>query len=82
MKSLSRFFPVVIIISVVTIFALSCDRHEVAVRTEPLSDKAWDASEWISVQDAPVVTGKIGEGNQRAADGANCSSRIILSRTI
>ena len=74
-----RFLPVVIIVSVVTICALSCDNHEVAVRTEPLSDQAWDASEWISVQDAPIVTGKIGEGNQRSADGANWFVQAVVN---
>ena len=79
MKSLRRFLPVVLIVSVVTICALSCDNHEVAVRIEPLSDQAWDASEWISVQDAPIVTGKIGEGNQRSADGANWFVQAVVN---
>ena len=42
------------------------------VRVDALDASAWDASQWISVVDAPVVTGKIGDmENNRAADGAN-----------
>ena len=42
------------------------------VRTDALSDSAWAYSEWISVADAPVVTGKVyPEENNRAADGAS-----------
>ena len=40
--------------------------------TEALDNSAWDASQWISVVDAPVVQGVVWEpGNWRAADGAN-----------
>ena len=39
-------------------------------RTDALDDSAWDTSCWISVVDAPVVTGVIRDG-ARAADGAN-----------
>ena len=38
--------------------------------TVPLADKAWDCSVWLSVADAPVVTGVVNDGC-RAADGAN-----------
>ena len=38
--------------------------------TSPLDDKAWESSVWISVVDAPVVTGVVNDGT-RAADGAN-----------
>ncbi len=42
------------------------------VRTDALGDVAWDASEWISAADAPVVTGSVHTGkNNRAADGAS-----------
>ena len=37
---------------------------------EPLPDEAWNDAEWISVADAPVVTGRVNE-QTRAADGAN-----------
>ncbi len=35
-----------------------------------LDNKAWNASEWISVKNAPVVEGRVDDG-RRAADGAN-----------
>lgn len=43
---------------------------EFGQRTDALDDSAWKASEWISVVDAPVVTGTIHDGS-RAADGAS-----------
>ena len=39
-------------------------------RVDALNDQCWDASTWISVADAPVVTDTIRDGS-RAADGAN-----------
>ncbi len=40
--------------------------------TESLDASAWEVSRWISVADAPVVTGKIDDNeNGRAADGAS-----------
>ena len=42
------------------------------MRVDALDASAWDASQWISVVNAPVVTGKTGDmQNNRAADGAN-----------
>ena len=38
--------------------------------TEPLNERAWEQSVWISVVDAPIVTGTVNDGT-RAADGAN-----------
>ena len=38
--------------------------------TTPLADKAWDCSVWLSVVDAPVISGVVNDG-ARAADGAN-----------
>ncbi len=41
-------------------------------KVEALDAAAWDASKWISVTDAPVVTGTVFEpGNWRSADGAS-----------
>ncbi len=42
---------------------------KVGVRIDAIQESAWDCSEWISVADAPVVTGPIGGANERAADG-------------
>ena len=50
---------------------LSCTAEmppRVGSRTEALSNDAWEVSQWISVVDAPVVTGV---NSKRAADGAN-----------
>ena len=44
--------------------------NDIAKLTAPLSDKAWDCSVWLSVVDAPIVTGVVHDGT-RAADGAN-----------
>lgn len=38
---------------------------------EAIDSAAWQNSTWISVADAPVVTGEITGGNERAADGAS-----------
>ena len=56
-----------------TVFSLSgilMADNNVAKLTSPLSDGAWDSSVWLSVVDAPVVTGTVNDG-ARAADGAN-----------
>ena len=44
--------------------------------TQPLPDGAWNQSKWISVTDAPVVTGTVTDGT-RAADGANWFTSTI-----
>ena len=51
-----------------------CDNPDapVGIRTEALDDTAWECAEWISVKDAPVVTGIVHSNrNCRAADGAS-----------
>lgn len=45
-------------------------QEEKGRRAEALDPAAWNASDWISAADAPVVTGPVGGGNERAADGA------------
>lgn len=40
-------------------------------RVDALDASAWENSEWISVVDAPVVTGSVGGANERAADGSS-----------
>jgi alpha-L-rhamnosidase len=44
--------------------------NNVAKLTEPLPEGAWDCSVWLSVVDAPIVTGTVNDGT-RAADGAS-----------
>lgn len=61
--------------AVVALFLVSCSRDGSSVvgqRVDALDASAWDVSKWISVADAPVVTGRIdGHANCRSADGAN-----------
>ena len=56
-------------------FFVSCGvspTSETVKRIEALDASAWNVSKWISVADAPVVTGRINDHeNGRAADGAN-----------
>ncbi len=69
-----RFFLMSSAVAVMTFMAASCSTTpvgEVGTKIPALDDSAWNASKWISVADAPVITGKIENGNRRAADGAN-----------
>lgn len=53
------------------LYACSTDQtNESGKRVSALDDAAWNHSEWISVANAPVITGKINGSNERAADGA------------
>ena len=55
--------------------AIGCggsNNNQSAPLTESLDASAWDASQWISVVDAPVVTGPVNDlENGRSADGAS-----------
>ena len=62
--------------AVVVAMACSCsspaNQQPVGERTAALEDAAWSKSQWISVADAPVVTGTVSDSrNNRAADGAS-----------
>ena len=70
MKTLLRYF-IMTFASVMVMTLISCIMSCDAVRTDSLPEQAWDSSVWISASDAPVVTGKIGGKNQRAADGSS-----------
>ena len=53
------------------IFAAACVSKQ-TLRTTALDDSAWQSAQWISVADAPVVSGPIDDHqNGRAADGAS-----------
>ena len=56
--------------ALVPFVSVSCGGHTDVILTEPLDDSAWEHSRWISVADAPVISGPIGAG-ERAADGAS-----------
>ena len=65
---MNRFFLSLALLSIV-----SCT-HEAFVgrRIAALEDSVWEASQWISVKDAPVVEGVVtAKENCRAADGAS-----------
>ena len=51
----------------ISIFASTQPNYE---RVNALESEAWNSSQWISVADAPVVTGNI-DDSTRAADGSN-----------
>ncbi len=56
------------------LFFAACQTSDVApvgTRAEALPDAAWESSSWISVVDAPVITGKVTDKEGRAADGAS-----------
>ncbi|MBP5721448.1 MAG: alpha-L-rhamnosidase N-terminal domain-containing protein, partial [Bacteroidales bacterium] len=63
------------ILFIVALIATACCQKAVqtaGTRAEALDDSSWECSEWISVVDAPVVTGKVtSNDNCRAADGAS-----------
>lgn len=48
----------------------SVKQSVMSLRAPSLEGDAWNSSSWITVADAPVVTGKVQDGT-RAADGAN-----------
>ena len=45
--------------------------EKTGVLTDALDNSEWNESVWISAANAPVVTGRVGGGNLRAADGAS-----------
>ena len=54
-----------------TIGCTSSTSSEAGKRVDALDDSLWEKSEWISVVDAPVITGSITWENERAADGCS-----------
>lgn len=54
-------------------FLFGCSGNQTAAGlVTALDDSTWEGAEWISVKDAPVVTGTVSDQNNcRAADGAN-----------
>ncbi|MGN0229361.1 MAG: family 78 glycoside hydrolase catalytic domain [Muribaculaceae bacterium] len=46
------------------------DKSQQVTLSEPLADNSWEASQWISAANAPVVEGIVQDGT-RAADGAS-----------
>ena len=61
-----------IIWTTLAVLAAACGRNGiVGTRTDALDQASWEAAEWISAADAPVLTGIVNNReNYRAADGA------------
>lgn len=72
MKSL-RNMSLVLVTALLSLTGCNTEnQREKYIMTDALESSAWDASQWISVVDAPVVQGTVYEpGNWRSADGAN-----------
>ncbi len=51
--------------------SMSAADKTVGKRVADLDPQLWEKSEWISVVDAPVITGPVQGDNERAADGAS-----------
>ena len=67
----SRWLQLVCIVGLMALTACNSAKQSVVSQRAPsLDSDAWDASSWIAVADAPVVTEKVQDGT-RAADGAN-----------
>lgn len=66
---------IIFVMALMATFFVSCGVNttsETVKRIDALDASAWNVSKWISVTDAPVVTGRINDHeNGRAADGAN-----------
>lgn len=60
----------VLSVFVCTSCSSSDENKEYGKKTESLDPSVWKYSNWISVADAPVVTGAITGDNERAADGS------------
>ena len=75
MRTITTFFPRFVLTAALLATATGCFRVQAEYQpvrlTDALDDAAWDASVWISVADAPVVTGIVYGANELAADGQN-----------
>ena len=67
----SRFFSIVVTLAATASCSVRQNTSDIAL-TDALGSSAWDAAQWISVADAPVVSGPADDhSNNRAADGAS-----------
>ena len=70
----TRHLPTLAAVLILTL-AVACASKEnlqQALRITALDDSAWQSAQWISVADAPVVSGPVDDHqNGRAADGAS-----------
>ena len=74
-------FPKINLLALAVLLISSCHSSKpltVGTRTEALGADVWQQSQWISAADAPVVTGRVDEGNNsRAAEGASWFATTI-----
>ena len=67
----SKWLQLACVVGMIALTACSSVKQCVMSQRAPsLEEEAWNASSWIAVAGAPVVTGKVQDGT-RAADGAN-----------
>ncbi len=70
-KELALVLAAVAALTPATADAASSKGKRVGTLVEPLDNRAWEQSVWISATDAPVVTHQVTDDNGRAADGAS-----------
>ena len=67
----SKWLQLACVVGMIALTACSSVKQSVMSQRAPsLEEEAWNASSWIAVAGAPVVTGTVQDGT-RAADGAN-----------
>ena len=75
MKKKERIISVCVAMTMAVLLLCGCGSKSAKIGDNlatALDNEAWNASQWISAENAPVVTGKINDNeNGRAADGAS-----------
>lgn len=77
--SIPRHIPILLM---ALVLSAACGRTQggvVGVKAQALDDSAWEAAEWISAADAPVVTSIVTNENCRTADGASWFVRKVVN---
>lgn len=69
-----------LVLAMMTVLFSACGTKTATevMRVDALDASVWEASQWISVVDAPLITGRINDHqNGRAADGANWFVSVV-----
>ena len=88
MKMMKRYLHLYVscffVFVLMSFYACSTKQSSDVMRIDALDTSAWEVSKWISVVDAPIVTGPINTFEQeRAADGANWFvSKVINEQNV
>ena len=88
MKMMKRYLHLYVscffVFVLMSFYACSTKQSSEVMRIDALDTSAWEVSKWISVVDAPIVTGPINTFEQeRAADGANWFvSKVINEQNV